>query len=165
MMPPVTGPPARGSALNYTSLPFPYCLLLYLLLRPHGLQSTRLLCPWNFPGKNTGAGAKSLQSCPTQCDPIDGSPPGSPVPGILQCGTRGSLRTMHGGGSAPSCCAFTHRVAFEEGSGPRCLESPRDGGAWWEAVYGVAQSRTRLKRLSTSSSSALQWLRTPETFL
>ena len=34
-------------------------------------------------------------------------------------GTRGSLRTMHGGGSAPSCCAFTHRVAFEEGSGPR----------------------------------------------
>ena len=33
----------------------------------------------------------------------------------------GSLRTMHGGGSAPSCCAFTHRVAFEEGSGPRVL--------------------------------------------
>ena len=31
------------------------------------------------------------------------------------CGTRGSLGTMHGGGSAPSCCAFTHRVAFEEG--------------------------------------------------
>ena len=37
------------------------------------------------------------------------------------CGTRGSLRTMHGGGSAPSCCAFTRRVAFEEGSGPRVL--------------------------------------------
>ena len=31
-----------------------------------------------------GAAAKSLQSCPTLCDPIDGSPPGSPVPGILQ---------------------------------------------------------------------------------
>ena len=30
------------------------------------------------------AAAKSLQSCPTRCDPIDGSPPGSPVPGILQ---------------------------------------------------------------------------------
>ena len=29
-----------------------------------------------------------------------------------------------------------------------CLENPRDGGAWWAAVYGVAQSRTRLKRLS-----------------
>ena len=34
-----------------------------------------------------------------------------------------------------------------------CLESPRDRGAWWAAVYGVAQSRTRLKRLSSSSSS------------
>ena len=32
----------------------------------------------------TAAAAKSLQSCPTLCDPIDGSPPGSPVPGILQ---------------------------------------------------------------------------------
>ena len=34
-----------------------------------------------------------------------------------------------------------------------CLENPRDGGAWWAAVNGVAQSRTRLKRLSSSSSS------------
>ena len=34
-----------------------------------------------------------------------------------------------------------------------CLENPRDGGAWWAAVSGVAQSRTRLKRLSSSSSS------------
>ena len=33
-----------------------------------------------------------------------------------------------------------------------CLENPRDGGAWWAAVCGVAQSRTRLKRLSSSSS-------------
>ena len=33
------------------------------------------------------AAAKSLQSCPTMCDPIDGSPPGSPAPGILQART------------------------------------------------------------------------------
>ena len=33
-----------------------------------------------------------------------------------------------------------------------CLENPRDRGAWWAAVYGVAQSRTRLKQLSSSSS-------------
>ena len=32
-----------------------------------------------------------------------------------------------------------------------CLENPREGGAWWTAVYGVAQSRTQLKRLSSSS--------------
>jgi len=35
----------------------------------------------------TAAAAKSLQSCPTLCDPIDGSPPGSPVPGTLQART------------------------------------------------------------------------------
>ena len=36
-----------------------------------------------------------------------------------------------------------------------CLENPRDWGAWWAAIYGIAQSRTRLKRLSSSSSSEL----------
>ena len=36
-----------------------------------------------------------------------------------------------------------------------CLENPRDGGAWWAAVYGVAQSQTRLKQLSSSSSNSI----------
>ena len=39
-----------------------------------------------------------------------------------------------------------------------CLENPMDGGAWWAAIYGVAQSRTRLKWLSSSSST---WSRLP----
>ena len=45
-----------------------------------------------------------------------------------------------------------------------CMENPGDRGAWWAAVYGVAQSRSQLKRLSSSSSSKmlyqahLQWL-------
>ena len=49
--------------------------------------------PWDcccllpFTSVATAAAAKSLQSCPTLCDPIDGSPPGSPVPGILQAST------------------------------------------------------------------------------
>ena len=38
-----------------------------------------------------------------------------------------------------------------------CLENPRDGGAWWAAVYGVTQSRTQLKRLSSSSSRHLSF--------
>ena len=46
---------------------------------------------------------------------------GFQAPGRAVCGTRGSFRMMHWGVSAPSCCAFTHRVAFEEGSGPRVL--------------------------------------------
>ena len=43
-----------------------------------------------FQGEETlaAAAAKLLQSCPTLCNPIDGSPPGSPVPGILQARTR-----------------------------------------------------------------------------
>ena len=49
-------------------------------LRPRGLQHARLPCP-------SAAAAKSLQSCPTLCDPIDSSPSGSPVPGILQART------------------------------------------------------------------------------
>ena len=45
-----------------------------------------------------------------------------------------------------------------------CLENPRDGDAWWAAVYGVAQSRTRLKWLSSSSSSNEKhdWRRQPQ---
>ena len=64
---------------------------------------------------------------------------------------------------------------FTEGNGNplqcSCLESPRDGGAWWAAIYGVAQSRTRLKRLSSSSSFTLKYSHpdyphpTPDTFV
>ena len=53
-----------------------------------------------------------------------------------------SLSCIGGGNGNPLQCS--------------CLENPRDGGAWWAAVYGVAQSRTRLKRLSSSSSSKLK---------
>ena len=51
-----------------------------------------------------------------------------------------SLSCIGGGNGNPLQCS--------------CLESPRDGGAWWAAVYEVAQSWTRLKRLSSSSSSS-----------
>ena len=40
-----------------------------------------------FPGGTAAAATKSLQSCSTLCDPVEGSPPGSPVPGILQART------------------------------------------------------------------------------
>ena len=54
-------------------------------------------------------------------------------------------------------------IGEENGTPPQCscLENPRDGGAWWAAVYGVAQSRTRLKRLSSSSSSSMLFLGLP----
>ena len=53
---------------------------------PGGLQSI-VLQRVGHRSVTAAAAAKSLQSCPTLCDPIDGSPPGSPVPGILQART------------------------------------------------------------------------------
>ena len=49
------------------------------------------ICALMFQSPSPSAAAKSLQSCPTLCDPIDGSPPGSPVPGILQARTLESV--------------------------------------------------------------------------
>ena len=70
---------------------------LCLTLQPHRLQPTRLLCLWDFPGKNTGEGCHFLlqcmkmkseselaESCPTLSDPMDCSLPGSSVHGIFQ---------------------------------------------------------------------------------
>ena len=54
---------------------------------------------------------------------------------------------------------FSVCLVYSKGNGTplqcSCLENPRDGGAWWAAVYGVTQSRTRLKQLSSSSSKLL----------
>ena len=63
-----------------------------------------------------------------------------------------SLSCIGGGNGNPLQCS--------------CLENPRDGRGWWAAVYGIAQSRTRLKRHSSSSSSRVlfqrrQWHPTP----
>ena len=55
---------------------------------------------------------------------------------------------------------YTCTTRLREGNGSplwcSCLENPRDGGAWWVAVYGVAQSRTRLKRLSSISTTTIR---------
>ena len=54
---------------------------------PHTKEFSTTLagCPTtSFSSDTAVAAAKSLQSCPTLCDPVDGSPPGSPIPGILQ---------------------------------------------------------------------------------
>ena len=76
--------------------------------------------------------------------------PWTEEPGRLQ--SMGSLRVRHNW--AASLSLFTSCIG--EGNGNplqySCLENPRDGGAWWAAVYGVPQSRTQLKRLSSSSS-------------
>ena len=76
--------------------------------------------------------------------------PWTEEPGRLQ--SMGSLRVGH------DWAASLSLSCIGEGNGKplqcSCLENPRDGGAWWAAVSGVAQSRTRLNRLSSSSSSS-----------
>ena len=86
------------------------------------------------------------------------------------------LGKSHGRRSLEGCSPWGHeesdtteRLPFHfslsctgEGNGNplqcSCLENPRDRGAWWAAVYGVTQSRTRLKQLSSSSSTfTLRW--------
>ena len=68
-------------------------------------------------------------------------------PGGLQ--SMGSLRVRHDWAMSLSLSC----IGEGNGNPPQCscLENPRDGGAWWAAVCGVAQSRTRLKWLSSSS--------------
>ena len=67
---------------------------LFLLSIESGIEHTSELAHVSsrklglcLPSPSAAAAAKSLQSCPTLCDPIDGSQPGSPVPGILQART------------------------------------------------------------------------------
>ena len=73
-------------------------------------------------------------------------------PGSLQ--SMGSWRVGHDWVTSLSL------LCIGEGNGNplqgSCLENPRDRGAWWAAVYGVAQSQTQLRRLSSSSSSSRQ---------
>ena len=80
------------------------------------------------------AAAKSLQSCPTLCDPIDGSPPGSPIPGILQA------RTLELG------CYFLlkcMKVKSESEVAQSCptVSNPMDCSLPGSSVHGIFQAR------------------------
>ena len=79
---------------------FHYIYLLVQHLELGYFMRTVILFPWPYShiasnrtlsslthSGTAAAAAMSLQTCPTLCDPIDGSPPGSPVPGILQART------------------------------------------------------------------------------
>ena len=93
---------------------------------------------------------------------LDHSPPSFPIPHIcIICTLLGNIShfvlllyiLLHLFQSWTWVCSCTYTHTGEGNGNPlqcSCLENPRDGGAWWAAVYGVAQSRTRLKRLSSS---------------
>ena len=73
-----------GQTYSIIGLIHPHLLPLSNFHFPWELHRTLSDRPGSYPFAAAAAAAKSLQPCPTLCDPIDGSPPGSPVPGILQ---------------------------------------------------------------------------------
>ena len=77
--------------------------------------------------------------------------PWTEEPGGLQ--SMRSLRVGHDWATSLSLFTFMHWRRKGNLLQCSCMENPRDGGAWWAVVYGVTQSRTRLKWLSSSSSS------------
>ena len=77
--------------------------------------------------------------------------PWTEEPGRLQ--SMGSLRVGYDWATSLSLFAVMHWRRKWQPTQCSCLENPRDGGSWWAAVYGVSQSWTRLKWLSSSRAS------------
>ena len=117
------------------------------------------------------AAAKSLQSCPTLCDPIDGSPPGSPVPQILQARVLEWVAISFSNAwkwkvkvkslsrvwllatswtaayQAPPSMGFSRQEYWSGVPLPSpnsCLENPMNRGVWWASVHGATKSQTCL---------------------
>ena len=82
---------------------------------------------------STAAAAKSLQSCPTLCDPIDGSPPGSPFPGILQARTLEWVAVSFSN-------AWKWKVKVVAQSCPT-LSDPMDCSLPGSSIHGIFQAR------------------------
>ena len=103
-------------------------------------ESTAILLLFNFPREIThistaaAAAAKSLQLCPTLCDHIDGSPPGSPVPGILQA------RTPEWVAISFSSCMKVKSQSEVAQSCPT-LSDPTDCSLPGSSVHGIFQAR------------------------
>ena len=128
-------------------------------LRPPGLQSTRLLYPWNSSGKNTGVGSHFILQ---RIFPPQGSKRTSHENVTSWIGFslylyNNRLPRWHSDKESTYQCRRLRRHGFDPCLGKIpwrrkwqstpvfCLENPRDRGAWWAAVYGVTQSRTRSK--------------------
>ena len=71
---------------------------------------------------------------------------------LIGCSSWGRLGVGHNWATSLSLFTFMHWRRKCNPLQCSCLENPRDGGAWWAAVFGVAESRTQLKWLSSSNS-------------
>ena len=95
-------------------------------------QEIKTLAPWK-ENYDQPAAAKSLQSYPTLCDPIDGNPPGSPVPGILQA------RTLEWVAISFQCMKV--KSGSEVAQSRLTLSNPMDCSLPGFAIHGIFQAR------------------------
>ena len=115
-------------------------------LEPHGLQATRLLCPWKSPGKNTGVGCHSfLQGIfLTQGSIIKvkwGYKDGFPGDTVAK-----NLPTNAGDPRHVASDPWVGKIPWRRKGLPTqhsCLGNPMDRGTWWAIVHGAAMSQTQ----------------------
>ena len=146
----------RLNARLSTSMP-PSCLGFYK--NPFYTDCTSFPCSHICCCRDSGVKALKLTSAQLEkaiashSSTLAWKIPWAEEPGELQ--SRGSRRVGH------DWATSLLLLCIGEGNGNplqcSCLENPRDGGAWWAAIYVVTQSQTRLKWLSSSSSAQLLW--------
>ena len=121
-------------------------LLLFYLLSPSIFLHPQLLLARLHLA---AAAAKSLQSCPTLCDPRDGSPPGSPVPGILQARTLEWVAISFSN-------AWKWKAKVKVAQSCQTPSDPMDCSLPGSSVHGIFQART-LEWVAISFSNAWKW--------
>ena len=125
-------------------------------LRPHGLQPTRLLHPWDFPGKSIGVGCHCLSE-PVSLFPSYICPEMELLDGILVTGLSQWLsgkESAYNAGDTEDLGLISGLGRSPEGGHGSplqyaCVENLMDREAWWTTVHRVAKSQTHLKWLST----------------
>ena len=105
-----------------------------------------------LPSEISTVRSKKEKAMAPHSSPLAWKIPWTEEPGRLK--SMGLWKVGHDWATSLSLFTFTHWRRKWHPLQCSCLENPRDGGARWAAVYGVAQSRTRLKWLSSSSSSS-----------
>ena len=125
------GLPSMGShrvGHNWSDLAVAYMVNYFFFYKEDkSIQWERVVSSITGTGENAAAAAKSLQSFPTLCDPIDGSPPGSPIPGILQARTLERVAISFSN-------AWKWKVKVKSPSRVWCLATP------WTAAYQAPPS-------------------------
>ena len=134
-------------------------------VRPHRRQPTRLLCPWDSPGKSTGVGCHFLlqcmkvksesevaQSCPTLSDPMDCNLPGSSIHGIFQARVLSGVPLP----SPQFDSAAAAAAAAKSLQSCPTLCDPMDCSLPGSPVPGIHQART-LEWVAISFSNAWKW--------